>query len=266
MEVSMYPNQTDLYDIEKEILDIKKQITQLPEGRLLCEANGKYAKHYRFIHNKDTNQEIKEIIPSKQLNLAKNLALKQYLSYRLEDLDYIYTLLSKYIARFSKHNFKAEKYLQKRHIHNLIISSLYGDDFNKHLSTVNADYNLQPHKESLKFKSISGNMLRSKSELLIDQALFHNNFLYQYECPITLNSITLHPDFSIIRQSDSKLIIWEHFGMMDNQSYAQNAMQKLNIYIQNGFIPNINLITTYETSNSPLDNRQIDLSLRMLQS
>lgn len=261
----MYPKQTDLFDIEKEILDIKKQISKLPEGRLLCESNGNYSKHYHYVYDKNSKREIKEIIPSKQLNFAKDLALKQYLSYRLEDLDYIYSLLSQYISRLSKHKFKAEKYLQKQHIRDLIISSLYGDDFNNHLSTTNSDCNSQLHTESLKFKSISGNILRSKSELLIDQALFHSNLLYKYECPLTLNSITLHPDFSIIRQSDSKLIVWEHFGMMDNPSYAQNAIQKLNLYIANGFIPNVNLLTTYETSDHPLDNRQIDASFRILQ-
>ncbi|MCQ2494447.1 MAG: hypothetical protein MJ104_07580 [Lachnospiraceae bacterium] len=261
----MYPKQTDLLDIEKEIHDIKKQISKLPGGRLLCESNGNYSKHYHYVYDKDSKREIKEIIPSKKLNFAKDLALKQYLSYKLEDLSYIYSLLSKYVSRFSKHNFKAEKYLQKQHIRNLIISSLYGDDFNNFLSTDNPDSVSQLHTESLKFKSVSGNILRSKSELLIDQALFHNNLLYKYEYPLTLNSITLHPDFSIIRQSDNKLIVWEHFGMMDNPAYAQNALQKMNLYIANGFIPNVNLIITYETSDHPLDNQQIDTSLRILQ-
>lgn len=45
---------------------------------------------------------------------------------------------------------------------------------------------------------------------------------------------------------------WEHFGLMDNPTYAQNAYSKLQIYTSHGIIPSIQLITTYETKANPL--------------
>ena len=40
---------------------------------------------------------------------------------------------------------------------------------------------------------------------------------------------------------------------MDDEKYARNAADKLKRYIENGIIPNIDLITTYETKECPLD-------------
>ena len=40
--------------------------------------------------------------------------------------------------------------------------------------------------------------------------------------------------------------------MMDDSSYANNAVFKINTYISNQIIPTIDLITTYETKEHPL--------------
>ena len=45
---------------------------------------------------------------------------------------------------------------------------------------------------------------------------------------------------------------------MDNSSYAQNASLKLRTYISNGIIPDIQLITTYETQAHPLSTEAIE--------
>lgn len=251
---------TDLTEINKKISSINDQLLHLPEGNLQCERNGKYAKYYHLHNGK------RQIIPAKKLSYAKNLALKQYLSYQLEDLEFIRSHMSKYETSCSRHKFKADSFLQKPHISELILSSIYSNGSSStHFSSPISSYT-SSHQENLKFRSISGNLLRSKSEMLIDQALFQNNLLYRYEYPLELNGIIYHPDFSIIRNSTNEMVIWEHFGMIDNSTYANNALNKLSNYISNGFIPNINLITTYETLEHPLDNRQIDNALRILLS
>ena len=60
--------------------------------------------------------------------------------------------------------------------------------------------------------------------------------------------IKFYPDFTTIRPFDRKIIIWEHFGLMNSDNYTQTAMQKLRTYIENGYIPSNNLITTFETA------------------
>lgn len=46
--------------------------------------------------------------------------------------------------------------------------------------------------------------------------------------------------------------------MMDVPSYAQNAIQKISLYTSHGYIPGINLITTFETKEHPLDIRYVE--------
>ena len=124
---------------------------------------------------------------------------------------------------------------------------------------MNADYSRNPlHPEMLKFESISGNTLRSKSELIIDQLLFVYQIPYRYECKLAIGDVTLYPDFTIIHPKTGKMFYWEHFGMMDNQKYSQKAFSKLEIYCENGIIPSINLITTFEATDFPLDAVKVE--------
>lgn len=52
-------------------------------------------------------------------------------------------------------------------------------------------------------------------------------------------------------------MIWEHFGMMDNVSYAIKNVTKLACYHQNGFYVGENLITTFETSQNQISSKLI---------
>lgn len=61
-----------------------------------------------------------------------------------------------------------------------------------------------------------------------------------------------HPDFLCLNLRTRKEIIWEHFGMMDNSEYLENAIQKIQIYESNGYLSGENFIATFETSQQPL--------------
>lgn len=45
--------------------------------------------------------------------------------------------------------------------------------------------------------------------------------------------------------------------MMDSPAYSQNAFNKLQLYNAHGIIPTINLITTYETKDQPLNSQYV---------
>lgn len=119
---------------------------------------------------------------------------------------------------------------------------------------------LYPH--TLIHKSISGNVLRSKSESLIDMALYMKNIPYRYECSLTLDSITFFPDFTILHPKTLKLYYWEHFGMMDDLKYAKDAFSKLQVYNSHGYLPTVNLIITFETKENLLTSDLIEKILQ----
>ena len=45
---------------------------------------------------------------------------------------------------------------------------------------------------------------------------------------------------------------------MDSEDYAHKAYRKLDIYTLNGIIPTLNLITTFETKENPIDSYVIE--------
>ena len=113
------------------------------------------------------------------------------------------------------------------------------------------------HPENLIHKTASGHFVRSKSEALIDLALYTNKIPFRYECALELENIILYPDFTIMHPISMEIYYWEHFGKMDDFLYRQNTGSKLQTYCVNKILPNVNLIVTFETQDSPLSSQEV---------
>lgn len=110
----------------------------------------------------------------------------------------------------------------------------------------------QNYQEQLIHKGMSGNFVRSKSESMIDTSLYMHKIPFRYECALVLGETTIYPDFTIRHPETGQTYYWEHFGLMDQFTYSQNAYRKLQLYTNHGIIPTFQLITTYETKEHPL--------------
>ena len=104
---------------------------------------------------------------------------------------------------------------------------------------------------------MQGHLVRSKSEVIIANTLYMNQIPYRYENQLEVKGVILYPDFTILHPKTNNLCYWEHFGMMENETYRENAYNKLKLYGQNGIITYINLITTFETKSHPIDSGKI---------
>ena len=111
-------------------------------------------------------------------------------------------------------------------------------------------------------KCASGHLVRSKSEAIIDMVLYTNQVPFRYECALTLGKTVIYPDFTIRDPSSGKTYYWEHFGMMDQPSYAARTFSKLQLYTSFQIIPSIQLITTYETQEHPLNTETAEALVR----
>ena len=101
--------------------------------------------------------------------------------------------------------------------------------------------------------------VRSKSEILIANALGRHNVPYKYECPIVLKGMgKIHPDFTALNVKRRKIYYWEHLGKLDDPDYARKNVFRINTYEKNGIFHGENLITTWETSTLPLDVKLVD--------
>ena len=123
-----------------------------------------------------------------------------------------------------------------------------------------------------------GELVRSKSEVIIANALNANKIPYRYEYPLVLERqggggssgggknkasfvnedfYELHPDFYCLDVRTRQEYAWEHLGMMDDAEYAARAVEKLALYSANGYFPGKNLIITMESKSAPIDSLEI---------
>ena len=98
--------------------------------------------------------------------------------------------------------------------------------------------------------------VRSKSEVIIADALTRYGVPYRYEYPYKMKTskgaVRICPDFTCLNVHSRREFIWEHFGLVDNADYAKNMAAKMGMYAENGYFEGVNLITTYETAERHL--------------
>ena len=110
-----------------------------------------------------------------------------------------------------------------------------------------------------------GEQVRSKSEKIIADRLAELGIPYRYEAPLFLGTMGIvYPDFTLLKVCTREEIYWEHLGMMDDPSYVHKALNKINTYIRNGFIPGKNLLLTFESKAVPLNMRNVESQLRAI--
>lgn len=104
-----------------------------------------------------------------------------------------------------------------------------------------------------------GEIVRSKSEKILADKLSRMDIPYHYEKPIYLNGYgTIHPDFTTLNRRIRKVFYWEHLGLMDQSSYSEKAILKIEMMQRNGIFVGDKLIITYETSNHPLNIKSVE--------
>ena len=134
------------------------------------------------------------------------------------------------------------------------------------------------HEENQQLTTDRGELVRSKSEVIIANALSASKVPYRYEFPLVIERgeesgkgsretsssfvnedfCEFHPDFYCLNVRTRKEYAWEHFGMMDDADYAARAAEKLALYSANGYFPGKNLIITMESKSAPIDSRGIN--------
>lgn len=238
--------------LETQISLIKSQINSLPEGNFFCCKNGKYYKWYH------TDGKHQTIIPKKNRAYAQKLAKKRILLAKLEELQQEKNATDVYLRMYQSISRKSQNLLvENDEYYRLVTEDL------KSKEELQNEWMLMPynknknHPEQLVHKTLSGNYVRSKSEAMIDMFLTQSKIPFRYECALQLGETLLYPDFTIQHPRTGEIYYWEHFGMMDDEKYAQNVASKLKLYISYGIIPEIHLITTYETREHPLDAEHI---------
>ncbi len=237
--------------IAKETYDF--EMANYPEGRLNIKQVGKYYKMYHVFSTPTGNK--RTYIRKRNVNLAQCLAQKAYKKLSIQnhkkELQAIYAYL-RYYPRKSPDDYLRNSSIYRKLLEDFIPApEMYSD-------WAHEEYERNPeYPERLIYPTMKGDMVRSKSEAMIADELFRRGIPYRYECKTTIGGYDLYPDFTIIDPQSGKTFIWEHFGKMDDEDYVAKCIWKLRLYLSNGYIPQISLLTTYETGTEPLTSVKV---------
>ncbi len=125
----------------------------------------------------------------------------------------------------------------------------------------------KPNDDDTLYPTEKGDLVRSKSEGMQANYMFHHDHDYLYEKRITLydrgRKVYRYPDFTILDPVTRQEVIFEHFGMVDNDAYLRDNLEKLRLYLENGYVIGENLLFTYETRDHPFT---MDQFIRVLEA
>lgn len=243
--------------LAQEIASLRGKISTFPDGKLVCTTNRGYTKWYQSDGHHST------YIPKRNRKLAEQLAIKKYLSLQLQALLQEQNALASYLHHHVDSSEEIHQLLSPDSPYSDLLSPYFTPASQELIEWAAQPYNQNTtYPDQLIHKTSAGILVRSKSEALITTLLHINKIPFRYECALTLENVTLYPDFTIRHPQTGQTFYWEHFGLMDNPSYSQNAFSKLQLYNASGICPSAQLITTYESKDSPLDSTLVTNLIR----
>ena len=243
--------------LEKEIQHLELKMEGLPEENLILAKNGTSFKWYC------TDGKHKVYIPSSEHKKLEKIAYKKYYSLRLKNLLREKKAIEFYLKHHDENAYQQEQELLENKEFQKLISRYFLPKEQRLVEWMKEPYLKNEFKsEMLVHRTSAGIRVRSKSEAFIVTTLCKYQIPFRYECALEIGGKIIYPDFTIIHPVTGEVFYWEHFGRMDEDDYKQDAIIKINNYLANGIIPNINLITTFETKTSPLCEDLVETLVR----
>lgn len=235
---------------------IENKLKSYPSGRIkICQKGNRV---YYYLTDTQNNGEVK-LLKKTDNALIRDLVQKSYLEKVLRTSKYETAAIEDFLKHYPEvvaediYSCLSE---ERRKIVKPIIQN--NDQFVD--EWLSRPYTRKPFNENDPvFKTMRGERVRSKSEVIIADRLWLNKIPYKYECPIRVKNKTIHPDFTILRTSNREQVYLEHCGKMDDPSYVENrVVRRSNDYNSVGIVQGKNLFFTFESSTSPLDLDTLD--------
>ncbi len=241
--------------LEAGIKKARAEAKSLPEGRLQVSCSGSQERFYMACHEAPARRRY---IPQGNRALICGLAQKEYSVRFLKAAELELRRLK-----------RAKGYLGAR-----IADEVYRDSTAKRRGLIKP-YILPDEAfarqwqeqeimkrgfldESRVYETQKGEMVRSKSEVIIANLLGELGIPYIYEKPLKLKDNKIrYPDFTLLDIRTRGEIYLEHFGMLDDEEYRLSCLRKLDEYRNSGIYPGKNLLITYETAELSLDIKGI---------
>lgn len=247
--------------LQKQIKRYQKSLSKFVEGSILCETRG---NGYRYVYSRKSGKNrLRTILHESDHDLIATLIRKYQIQQKLWELERDLNAAKAY-----RDTFESCQQTQRGNQDgfSLLLNKVFPPTDYEEWGNAPYSDSRDYHPEQLKHRTGKGDeRVRSKSEVLIARALQAHGIQYHYEEVTQIGYRTYRPDFTIRHPKTGAIIIWEHFGMMDDPHYAKRTAEKVRNYLYNGYNPTQNFIATFEDKNHPLDISVIeDMIERML--
>ena len=114
------------------------------------------------------------------------------------------------------------------------------------------------YEQALIHRTLKGDLVRSKSEVIIANMLFEAGVEYEYEKELDLGEDGIRiPDFTIEDAESGLCFYWEHCGMLGNANYSKKWKEKQEVYRRHGIVEGENLIVSKDALNGSIDSAEI---------
>ncbi|MBQ9031884.1 MAG: hypothetical protein IJ106_10605 [Parasporobacterium sp.] len=262
-ETIIYQLKAEQNDLGKLIRRLQTQLGQVPDGSLQISTVKGKVHYYQYTADKTTGQKIRTYLKESKAELAGRLAQKDYNLALLQDAKKQFKNIERFLKVYDPGLLKDRYQKLSPERRKLVIPGIIPDDvfIRQWESVAYLPGSFRP--DDPEYYTMKGERVRSKSEKIIADTLYQKSIPYRYEYPLKLRDGRVwRADFQILNKRTRREYIQEHFGMMDNPSYCNNAIGKIYTYAQNGIFPGEKLIITAETSTRPFSTAEFDLIIR----
>lgn len=242
--------------LETLICEKREMIEKAPKGIINVAHSGKRLQYY---YKRDSKDKKRKYLRKNEMPVVEAICQREYDEQVVERAEKERARLQQILALYEKGTceevFEKLKEERKTFVTPITLSD---DEFVSRW--LKKEYTRKGFTQDYpEYYTDNGERVRSKSEILIANALKKHNVPYHYEAPLNLKgSGIIHPDFTALNIRTRQEYYWEHMGKMDDAEYIQHALQRINAYERNNIFPGKNLIISHETHLYPLNTQNIE--------
>lgn len=227
----------------------------MPPGNLRINKNRGIPRYYHVTEANDTHGRY---IRKENLELARKLAEKDYLNKLFKKSEAELRDINNYLSNHTQSDLEDIYTFTNDYRKNLITPLVLSDELYVQ-QWENESYETNPYyKDEKIYPTKKGDLVRSKSEVLLADMYYELGIPYRCEAEICLrDGSKKYPDFTLLDVKKRRIIYHEHLGLIDDDGYRKRNLRKLDEYRRSGIYLGKNLIITYEGEGSYLNIKEI---------
>ena len=236
----------------KAVNSLEKTRISLPDGSLYIRNCNGYLAYYSHCDNEE------KYLGKKDTALIRQLVQKDHINKAIKAAKHEAEVLKKDIIGYPKDTMEKvyETLPEERRKY---ASPLMLSDEEYAKAWLATPYEPKPFsKDAPEYYTMKGERVRSKIEVIIADRLYIKGIPYKYECPVVIDGVVFHPDFTILRLSDRKVLYHEHFGKMGDAGYVEDMIDRVNKYARAQIFLGDRLFCTFESETQPIDLSWLD--------